>query len=111
MEDTEYYVNQYDFNPQMGVSSNIEQEPSSMANVFTAKKDQKLTHISTQTAKPNTHVFYTVYKLKDNYTSPDDGEALESGDMTFEFGGYHRIGLAKNICCRQAPTSQWSARR
>lgn len=95
VEDTKYYVNQYDFNPQTGINSSIDQEPSSMANVFTAEKDQILTHISTQTAKPNTHVFYTVYKLNDNYTSPDDGEELESGDMTFEFGGYHRIGLAK----------------
>ena len=90
---TDYIVNQYDFMPQSTVTSVIQEDACSMANVFTAEKDQKLIHISTQTATPETTVHYAIYKLNENCSAPDDGEMLESGAVTFETGGYHNIAL------------------
>ena len=89
----EYYVNQYDFMPMQGVNSKIMPEMAKMSNVFTAEHNQRLVHISTETAKPSTEVTYEIYKLKEDYTSPEDGELLEKGMETFEFGGYHNISL------------------
>ncbi|MBR5336884.1 MAG: Ig-like domain-containing protein [Lachnospiraceae bacterium] len=88
-----YTVNQYDFLSSQTVSSVKGKDLKSMANVFTATMDQKLTHVSTQSASVGTTVSYEIYKLKANYTNPRDGELLEQGTQSFEFGGYHRLTL------------------
>ena len=88
-------INQYDFMPTFKVmSANIPVE-SSMANVFTAEKDQMLESISTQSASPGTEVSYEVYLLNKNAENPRDGKLLVKGSKTFEYGGYHRITLDK----------------
>ena len=89
----QYYLSQYDFLPCEKVQSVNIKEESSMANVFTAQHDQKLSYFSTQTGTPNAEVNYEIYKLNDNYANPKDGQLLESGTSVCDYGGYHRIAL------------------
>lgn len=93
----QYYINQYDFMPKSRVKSKSADAEISMANVFTAGHDQKLTHISTLTNEQNTEVHYEIYKLNSNAANPRDGRLVASGIKTFEFGGYHRIALGNDV--------------
>ena len=89
----ESIINQYDFMPASFVESYYQTDETGMANVFPAALDQKLTHISVLTGAPEATVNYEVYKLKDDYSDPKDGELLVQGSETFQYAGYHRIAL------------------
>lgn len=104
--DNKNYIDQYDFLPQLEIKSETYADIMTMANVFTAARDQKLTHISTETASPNTTVTYEVYKLNANNKNPKDGVCVASGSQTCEFGGYHRIAL--NNKCAFAKDTRYS---
>ncbi len=86
-------INQYDFMPTFKVMSANLPDESAMANVFTANEDQILESVSTQTASPGTTVNYEIYKLNADAANPRDGQLVEKGSKTFEYGGYHRITL------------------
>jgi hypothetical protein len=68
-----------------------------MSNIFTAEYTQFLKGISCITASENTGVHYEVYLLPEGFDSPEDGVKVVSGDITYRFGGYHRINLEGDI--------------
>ncbi len=89
----ESIINQYDFMPANWIAPYYQADETSMSNVFPAALDQKLTHISVLTGTPESTVNYEVYKLKDGFSDPKDGELLTQGSETFKYAGYHRIAL------------------
>ena len=65
------------------------------ANVFKNDTDvaQTLYSVSTKTSSPNASVNYSVYKLNNNATSPEDGELIGSKTATYDYIGFHRENL------------------
>ena len=65
------------------------------ANVFKNDGDnsERLYSVSTKTASPNASVEYSVYKLNDNATGPEDGKLLYKETDTYEYEGFHRENL------------------
>ena len=68
-----------------------------MANVFTAEYTQYLKAISCMTESENDKVHYDIYLLPNDFNSPEEGVKVSSGDASFQYGGYHRINLDKEI--------------
>ena len=69
------------------------------ANVFEndTDADAKLTAVSTKTASPNATVKYSVYKLKDGFANPEDGELIGEATATYDYAGFHRESLSDPI--------------
>ena len=53
--------------------------------------------ISCQTKDENSSVHYEVYLLPNNYSNPEDGLLVASGDKIYEFAGFHRINLEDDL--------------
>ena len=90
-------INQYDH---LSINDVLVEESDSetkMSNIFTAEYTQFLKGISCITASENTGVHYEVYLLPEGFDSPEDGVKVVSGDITYRFGGYHRINLEGDI--------------
>ncbi|MCC8091201.1 MAG: lectin like domain-containing protein, partial [Oscillospiraceae bacterium] len=66
-----------------------------MANVFTASDHQMLRTVGVITAEPDTTVAVQVYRLNADAEDPTDGTPLleTPATTTFEYSGYHRVGL------------------
>ncbi|MCD8359120.1 MAG: lectin like domain-containing protein [Oscillospiraceae bacterium] len=66
-----------------------------MANVFTASDHQMLRTVGVITAEPDTTVAVQVYRLNADAEDPTDGTPLleTPATATFEYSGYHRVGL------------------
>ena len=90
-----YIINQYDLMPASQLFHMYDEKKSSMANIFTADMDQKLTRITVATGAFGGETTYEVYRLNDGYKNPRDGVLLEKKNTSFEYGGYHTIPLDK----------------
>ncbi len=95
-DNTEYYINQYDYLPEAQAVALSSDTPTSTANIFEAEGDLAMRTLSTATYKSNTTVNYEVYLLDDEATSPTDSkhsEKIFSTTANYEYGGYHRTTL------------------
>lgn len=72
------------------------------ANIFTAKNCEKLTSVSTYTAKENTSVKISVYNnLPANYKTPTEGTKVAYAETTLEKLGYHTIYIDTPVDLKQ----------
>ena len=95
-DNTEYYINQYDYLPGRLPIYNSFDEPTSSANIFTAEGDMSLRTVGCATFVPNTTVTYQIYLLDSEAASPTDPEhstLVRTLDATYSYGGYHRTTL------------------
>ena len=95
-DNDEYYINQYDYLPEVGSITNSSAAPVSSANIFTAEGDMSVRTLSVSTYKPNTTVKYEVYLLDDDAkspTDPDHSEKVFETTATYDYGGFHRTTL------------------
>lgn len=97
-EGSSYYLDQLDYMPVNTVFGATADQELVMANVLQAEVCEKLEQISCQTSVPGTSVHYEVYILPDDFTAPDNGKLVASGDTAaYKFGGYHKIDLAEGV--------------
>ena len=69
------------------------------ANVFKNDSDnpQKLYSVSTKTSAPNSTVKYSIYRVKDKATNPEEGTLLGEATGTYDYKGFHREELDGSI--------------
>lgn len=69
------------------------------ANVFDNDSgvDVSLRAVSTKTARPDARVKYSVYKLNNNASDPEDGTLLATKASYYEYAGFHREKLEDSI--------------
>ena len=72
-------------------------EPVSAANVFQADEDLEITAVSTRTAREDSHVTFTVVRLNENASDPEDGEQLDRFSKDFPYAGFHQAKPEKPI--------------
>ncbi|MDO4842479.1 MAG: lectin like domain-containing protein, partial [Phoenicibacter congonensis] len=92
-DDSQSYIDQYDFLPESEHVAKSSTEPVSSANIFTASENIAISALSSTTCKPNSTVKYEVYLLDDEAQTPTDpGHSTLVGTFedTYEFAGYHR---------------------
>ena len=92
-DNSQSYIDQYDFLPESEHVANSSTEPLSSANIFTASENIAISALSSTTCKPNTTVKYQVYLLDNEAQTPTDpGHSTLAGTFedTYEFAGYHR---------------------
>ena len=82
------YQYQYSYTNAVGVYS--------AANVFTAKNDEILEQISFSNYTP-ADLTVEVYRLNDNYTSPEDGSLLTSFTEYIEYSGTHSMDVPESV--------------
>ena len=82
------YQHQYTHEQSIGVES--------AANVFTAENDEILEQIYISNFYP-VNLTVEVYKLSENYSSPEDGELLISFTDNVEFSGAHTIDVPETV--------------
>ncbi len=68
----------------------------SSANLFEASEDRTLRSVACRTVKPNTTVTFEVYLLGDDAESLNEGTPVVTREVTYEYGGYHRLELAED---------------
>lgn len=91
-----YYINQYDFMPDMmeredtSVYSNGE---TRMINVFKAEDPQRLRAISCENAVANIDARIEVFLLDEDYTSPINDTPVLTLNRHLDYAGYHKIKL------------------
>ena len=90
-------VDQHDYMQTTDIMVDESETPASMANVFTAEHSRILTGISCMTAEGNTRASYRVVLLCRDYETPEDGLAAASGEVSFPYGGYHKIALQEPV--------------
>ena len=82
------YQHQYTHEQSIGVES--------AANVFTAENDEILEQIYISNFYP-VNLTVEVYKLAENYSSPEDGELLTSFTDSVDFSGAHTIDVPETV--------------
>ncbi|MBQ1435370.1 MAG: S-layer homology domain-containing protein, partial [Clostridia bacterium] len=93
-----YIVDQYDYLPANAEAPfKVPLDNVRLANVFTAEFDQNLRSIGVTTPNENSTVEFEVYRLKDGWKTPVDGEKLASFSKDFRYAGFHRANL-ENAC-------------
>ncbi len=105
-DSSEYYIDQYDYLPQIGTYCVYANTPISSANIFTVNTADSDTDegygsiavrtLSCATYVPSTDVTYQVYLLDDQAVSPTDPEHSElvyTKKASYDYGGYHRTEL------------------
>ena len=91
-------IDQYDFMPVTAYEQYKTDNPSRMANIFTADQDETLEDISFVTTTPGMSVSFGVYLLEEGVTDPDGGICAASADnLVFALGGYHRVSLDEAV--------------
>ena len=90
-------IDQYDYCPILGQYAEEQATETKMANVFKATYSEYLTAISCQTSAQNATIHYDVYLLPTNFSNPEDGLKVASGDNTYEYGGFHRVELEESV--------------
>lgn len=98
-DETEYYVDQYDYLVADKPISNSYDAPTSSANIFSADGDMSLRTVGCTTYKPNTTVLYQVYLLDGEAATPTDpahSKLAYSFEDTYQYGGYHRATIGKD---------------
>ena len=91
------FIDQYDLMPTDGTSGYSFPFEIQMANVFNVAADEYLRAVSAETALPGTEATFKIYKLNENYTSPEDGELMAEVTDTYTYAGYHRTNLEEGI--------------
>ena len=92
--DPDIIYNQHDYMVVAEYGEYATKSVNKMSNVFTAKQNEELRDISVFTVTPGTKIRYQVYLLAENAQNPEDGVCVASSDeISFDFGGYHRIAL------------------
>ena len=86
-----------DFMPAENYNSTLFNMPVYAANIFTVEDDMDLNSVSALTGDLNAEVTLDVYRLKDGFKNPTDGEKVANVTETFTFAGYHRIMLNEKI--------------
>ena len=86
-----------DFMPAEMYNSTLFNKPVYAANIFTVDEDMDMDSVSALTGDLNAEVTVDVYRLKDNYKDPTDGEKVSSVTETFTFAGYHRMLLDEKL--------------
>lgn len=95
-DDTEYYIDQYDYLVADKTICNSYDSAASSANIYVAEGDMSLRTVGCTTFKPNTTVFYQVYLLDNEAATPTDPEhskLVYSFEDTYQYGGYHRATI------------------
>lgn len=89
-------IDQHDYMPVSEYEDFKTDSESKMANVFTAKSAQQLTHVGYFTTTPGTKVSFKVYLLTSGSADPQDGELVYSSDSReHSYGGFHRVALTE----------------
>lgn len=78
-------------------NSTLFHEPVYTANIFDAEGNMELQSVSVMTGDFNAEVTVDIYRLKDDFTNPTDGEKLGSVSGDYTFAGYHRMLLNESI--------------
>ena len=82
-----------DFMPTEMYNSTLFNKPVFTANIFEAEDNMNLYSVSALTGDLNAEVTVDVYRLKEGFTNPTDGEKVATVTDTFTFAGYHRLLL------------------
>ena len=80
---------QHDLMPTTTLGGKEYGEEVLMANVFTATESEHVVAVSYEVRSPETTVSYEVRLLKPDYSSPEDGILLASGEETYRYGGFY----------------------
>ena len=99
--DGELLVQMYDYMPSLidvwSDEDTVEQVEGVVktANIFMndTGADAKLASVSTKTASPHATVKYSIYKLKDGFQNPEDGELIGETTATYDYAGFHRENI------------------
>ena len=86
-----------DFMPAENYNATLFNMPVYAANIFTVEEDMDLNSVSALTGDLNADVTVDIYRLKDGFKDPTDGEKVTSVTETFTFAGYHRMMLNERI--------------
>ncbi len=98
-DNTEYYIDQYDYLVSDKTICNSYDSSASSANIFAADGDMCLRTLGCTTFKPNTTVFYQIYLLDNEASTPTDpnhSKLAYSFEDTYQYGGYHRATIAED---------------
>ena len=87
----------YDYIPTECLAETAVDSDVYMANIFTAANDEIIRTVGITTATPNCTVKYTMYLLNDESTSPTDGTASASAEVTFDYAGFHKTQLDRGV--------------
>ena len=93
MAGTQIYA--YDLMQASSIASVHMDEPVSLSNAFGISYDTVLSDVSVMTADIGAQVTVAVYLLDEDAESLTDGVLLDTVTETFEYAGYHRMGLSK----------------
>jgi len=93
----DYDVLTNDYAQIMDICSTYYDEKVLEANILEVEEDSKAYCLATLTDNCNTTVTYDIYKLKDGYKKPTDGELLVSVSETYKCAGSHRLYLDEEI--------------
>lgn len=92
-----YDIAQYDYLQTESTTGWLDRNPVRMANVFEAEYDTTLRALSCETDTTDTQVFFSVYLLDEDASSPEDGELVSTAEASFGYPGYHRISLLEPV--------------
>ena len=95
------FVLEHDFMSASYYGSSLFDTPVYMASVFEADDECVLEAVSALTSALNTNVTVQVYQLAKDASDPTDGILVDSTSASFEFAGYHRIPLTRNIALQK----------
>ena len=95
------YIMEYDFMPSELYASTLSDKPVYTANIFTAEGDCVLEYVSALTGDHNTDVTVSVYALSPDAQTPTDGVLVDSTSETFNYAGYHRVNLTRNVALNE----------
>ena len=93
---------QYDYMPVENVNAAFVDYKISTANVFkldevTGGEAALIDHVSCQTTAPGTEVHYEVYRLRDGYENPCDGNLVADMIAEYPYGGFHKEALERPV--------------
>ena len=92
-----YNIDEYDFMPVENINAADIEDYVAMSNVFKADESQVLEQVSCMTSSPGTTVESKIYLLPDDFTSPTDGKLIDTISGEYEFGGFHKMKLNKDV--------------
>lgn len=101
--DTSYLmknIDMYDFLPNVGRSRVSMENEIGMASVFTAENNCAVRFIGVDVTSADSAVEYSVYKLKDNASSPVDGDLFAQSTEHFDYIGYHMVDIGRSMNLR-----------
>ncbi len=68
-----------------------------IANIYAADEDEIVTSIGIRAYRNKTTSTVKVFKLNDEYNSPEDGELVSETSAYYDYAGYHRIPLDTKV--------------